>query len=469
MSDGEFDNYLTLLTKLLRLDSRQRELVASELRAHLEDRLDELLVRGVSRDEAVKLALEEFGDAAGLAAEFGSLSRNRRRRWLMRMTTFSAAAMVLVAAGLAIFWPGRNAGPGIAAVVAQDPNQAQPKPDAAPANEKKPRPLAAMLDERIDAEFEETPLVDALKFIEDSTGLQFYVKRKMLEEAGLNLDIPVTQHLKQVRVSTLLDLMFDELQLTYYEKDDLIIVSTPVEAESHPEVRVYDCRDLLGLPATGGHGLPLSPPGAPPGFGPPSGLLPGGGPPPGAGLPPGVGTPPGLSLPPGGTPSGLSPSSGSQPPRSDSSLPGRPPRAGGVVPRAGGSVPGDIMPQFGGGAAPGAGLGGLQPSAAGAPANGAGGPMGGLGGSMGGGFAPAEPLTAEEKRARSLMNLITTNVNPESWDEMGGPGQISEYHGLIVVTQTVEIHKKIERVLDMLREASGLEVGGTKKVVQYSQ
>jgi hypothetical protein len=139
------------------------------------------------------------------------------------------------------------------------------------------------------------------------------------------------------------------------------------------------------------------------------------------------------------------------------------------VPRAGGSVPGDIMPQFGGGAAPGAGLGGLQPSAAGAPANGAGGPMGGLGGSMGGGFAPAEPLTAEEKRARSLMNLITTNVNPESWDEMGGPGQISEYHGLIVVTQTVEIHKKIERVLDMLREASGLEVGGTKKVVQYSQ
>ena len=99
MSDREFDNYLALLAKLLRLDGQQREAIAGELRAHLEDRLDELLARGVPRDEAVKLALEEFGDAAGLAAEFGSISRNRRRRWLMRVTTFSAAAIVLVAAG----------------------------------------------------------------------------------------------------------------------------------------------------------------------------------------------------------------------------------------------------------------------------------------------------------------------------------------------------------------------------------
>jgi hypothetical protein len=49
---------------------------------------------------------------------------------------------------------------------------------------------------------------------------------------------------------------------------------------------------------------------------------------------------------------------------------------------------------------------------------------------------------------------------------MGGPGSISEYHGLIVVTQTAKTHKKVERVLDMLREASGFEVGKSKKVVQ---
>src|SRR6202008_3010532 len=66
MSDHEFNNYLTLLAGLLRLGDKQRRAIAEELRTHLEDRVEELLARGVSRDEAVQRALAEFGDAAGL-------------------------------------------------------------------------------------------------------------------------------------------------------------------------------------------------------------------------------------------------------------------------------------------------------------------------------------------------------------------------------------------------------------------
>jgi hypothetical protein len=441
MSDHEFDTYLTLLTKLLRLSGKQRGQIASELRAHLEDRLDEMLARGMPREEAVKLALEEFGDAASLAAEFGSLSRNRKQRWLMRMTTFSAAAIVLVAAGLAIFWPGRNAGPGVAAVVAQDPDVAEPaaKPAASATDKRQGRPLQSMLEQRIEAEFEELPLADTLKFIEDSTGIQFYVKRKMLEEAGLSMDVPVTQHLRQVRVSTLLDLMFEELHLTYYEKDDLIIVSTPEEAESHPEVRVYDCRDLLGLP------MPVAGAGRPPGM---AGFAPGSALPPGISFP-GIRETPPAANPPGGLAPGTAP-------------PDNPTAPGGPGPRLPGALPGEIMPQFGGA---GQGAAGPQPPGPGASGGFGSGGIGGEG--MGGVYGPAEPLTAEEKRARALISLITTNIDSQAWDEVGGPGSISEYHGLIVVTQTAEIHKKIERVLDMLREAAGLEVGGTKKVVRY--
>src|SRR5687767_10357401 len=115
MSDREFENYLALLSSLLRLDRKQQASIADELRAHLEDRLEELLARGVSHDDAVRQALAEFGDAAGLAGQFGAISMNRKRRWLMRLTTFSVAATLLLAAGLAIFWPGRNAAPGRAA------------------------------------------------------------------------------------------------------------------------------------------------------------------------------------------------------------------------------------------------------------------------------------------------------------------------------------------------------------------
>ena len=56
MSDREFENYLTLLAGLLRLDGKQRRAIADELRSHLEDRLEELLERGVSKDEAVQQA-----------------------------------------------------------------------------------------------------------------------------------------------------------------------------------------------------------------------------------------------------------------------------------------------------------------------------------------------------------------------------------------------------------------------------
>ena len=72
-------------------------------------------------------------------------------------------------------------------------------------------------------------------------------------------------------------------------------------------------------------------------------------------------------------------------------------------------------------------------------------------------MVPVKPLTEHEMRAQRLIDLITNNVDPDSWTDVGGPGSISEYHGLIVVTQTAQTHKKVEHVLNMLRQAAGLE------------
>jgi hypothetical protein len=69
-------------------------------------------------------------------------------------------------------------------------------------------------------------------------------------------------------------------------------------------------------------------------------------------------------------------------------------------------------------------------------------------------------------RPDRLMDLITTNVNHDSWREVGGPGAISEYNGLVVVTQTAETQKEIERLLDMLRKAAGLEAEPGARVVR---
>src|SRR5262245_12300720 len=123
MTNNEFDNYLTLLSSLLQIRGEQREAIAKELRAHMEDRLDELLAQGIERDDAVRIALADFGDAAGLAADFSSLSRNRRRRWMMKVTSFSMAVLVLLTVGLIAIWPEHRPGPAPLPALAQQPAQ----------------------------------------------------------------------------------------------------------------------------------------------------------------------------------------------------------------------------------------------------------------------------------------------------------------------------------------------------------
>jgi hypothetical protein len=245
MSDREFENYLALLSSLLRLDSKQRISISDELRAHLEDRLEELLARGVSHDDAVRQALAEFGDAAGLAGQFVAISMNRKRRWLMRLTTFSVAATLLFAAGLAIFWPGRNAAPGLAEAVAQAPAAAK-KVDPFSASGVEPT-LQEKLNKRIDLVVVELPLKGVIAHLQEETGIQFVLSMKKLDEASVSPDTPITKTLRRVRAGTLLDLVLKDLELDYIERDDLLIITTPEDAESQMLIRVYDCRDLLTM------------------------------------------------------------------------------------------------------------------------------------------------------------------------------------------------------------------------------
>ena len=384
MSDREFDNYLTLLAGLLRLDGRQRKQIAEELRAHLEDRLDELVAGGTAHDEAVQRALSEFGDAAGLAASFASISRGRKRRWLMRVTTFSVAATILIAAGIFTFWPGRNAGPGVAAVIAQAP-EAAAKAESAKSNVTgRNAEVSEVLNRRMDLKYQEVPLRDVVAQLTEQTGVTFYLSIKKLDEAGVPPDAVLTKNFRNIRLSTGLELILSDLELTYTVRDDVVVITTPEDAESQLEVRVYDCRDLLAMPAPAG---------------------------------------------------------------AAKLLPYRPARVTGGM--GGGFFAVEDQP-------PGAGQPGKTASA---PAEGGFG-----GGGLGAEADDGGPRTEHDLRAENLMSIVVTNIHPDTWDDVGGPGSVSEYNGLLVVTQTMQIHRQVEHVLDMLREAAGLQ--GPGKVVR---
>ncbi|QDU25424.1 hypothetical protein ETAA8_04920 [Anatilimnocola aggregata] len=391
MSKDEFDNYLTLLASLLQLRGQQREAIAGELRAHLEDRLDDLLAQGYDRDAAVKLALEEFGDAAGLAANFSLSIRNRRRRWIVKMTSYSTAVLVLLAVGLMAIWPEHRPGPAPRAAIGQNPaqNSEQKSENVGPKNQAdlqpalaKPQPgvviggdnsLDDKLSKRIAVEFLDTPLSEVLTFLSDLADVQMFVNQRALENEGLAVDTPVTISLKSVRVDMLLDLVLEQAttgSATYVERDGILIISTLANLEGASEVRVYNCRDLLAMDA---------------------------------------------------------PSKPSEKP------------AAAVAPATVGAG--------GAAAAPAGVFDGNNP------------------------FAGLEtvacqaPLSEEAQRATALKRLICTAVKPDSWQDSGGFGTISDYNGLLVVTQNSKTHKQIENVLKMLREASGLDATKAHKVI----
>jgi hypothetical protein len=55
----------------------------------------------------------------------------------------------------------------------------------------------------------------------------------------------------------------------------------------------------------------------------------------------------------------------------------------------------------------------------------------------------------------SLIEVITTTVRPQSWDEVGGPGSISEVRNAnsIAVLQTRDVHEQLLALLRAIRAA----------------
>ena len=105
MTNHEFENYLALVSRLLRLSSSECEVIGAELRDHLESRVVELKAAGYKASEATRQALEEFGDAAVLAQQFELISRSYYRRWMMRFATLCIACVFAGLVFLMAMWP----------------------------------------------------------------------------------------------------------------------------------------------------------------------------------------------------------------------------------------------------------------------------------------------------------------------------------------------------------------------------
>lgn len=399
MTEPDFDAYLNLLSKLLRLTRGQQAEITSELRDHLEQRYAELLSQGHPRDAAIRLALDELGDAAVLAGEFAPSLQARRRRNIMRYSILSVSAVAVTFVVASLFGPaGPEQGPNSVAVQAQDqPGEPQPAEKLKPPTEEEVRrQIEQKLARRdIQVDFVDSPLQESLTWMGDLLDLDFLLDRKYLEESGIAIDQPITLQTRHgaLSVRSALELILHQVggnQLTFAVRDGVIMITGP---EADYENEVYDCRDLIA-------GVQVEMRASSPG-----GLLGGMG---GGGAGAGAGA----------TGGGM---------------------GGGGYFQVGPFATA-VLGQFGGG------MGGGAPPAGGAE--------GGQGGT-----APVivSPLQNATSRAgQALIGAIQAATRPEMWvDSDGEGGTMTEYDGLIIIHHSQRVHRKVEELLMKLREVRG--------------
>ena len=251
LSDPDYDAYLSLLTRFLRLSPSQRDEIRRELRAHMEEAIEAQLERGVPRDEAVRRALEDFGDAAELAARFSSIGG--RKRWIMKGTAAAACiGFVALAFNNLPTWNGdasptaaRTADTALQSVAAA----VQPHQDTDDAD--RDRRIFEALNKRVpEVAFDSVELEPVFDWFSEVTGIRnCHVQWSRLEEAGIERGTPISMRISDLRAERILRFILteasnDHVDLQYAVFDGILVISTPEGFQRNLHIEVYAVDDL---------------------------------------------------------------------------------------------------------------------------------------------------------------------------------------------------------------------------------
>jgi hypothetical protein len=101
------------------------------------------------------------------------------------------------------------------------------------------------LVETTSLEFVDTPLQDVVDFLKNKHAVQIVLDKKAMDDVGLSTDTPITMHLGGVTLRSGLKLMLRELDLTWIIDNEVLLITTPEEANSRLTTEMYDVGDLV--------------------------------------------------------------------------------------------------------------------------------------------------------------------------------------------------------------------------------
>lgn len=97
----------------------------------------------------------------------------------------------------------------------------------------------------VDMNFHDTPLTDVVLFLKDFHNTEIQLNNRELTEAGVEVGTPITRTLKGVSLRSALNLLLDELNLTWIIRDEVLLITTPEDAECQLTTKAIDVSDLV--------------------------------------------------------------------------------------------------------------------------------------------------------------------------------------------------------------------------------
>lgn len=102
-----------------------------------------------------------------------------------------------------------------------------------------------LLERPINVDFTETPLTEVVEFLHDLTGSNLLIDRTALAEAGVADDTPITIKAKGVRLRAVLHRILSEHSLTFAIRDEALLVTTLDGANSLLATKIHPAKDIL--------------------------------------------------------------------------------------------------------------------------------------------------------------------------------------------------------------------------------
>lgn len=105
--------------------------------------------------------------------------------------------------------------------------------------------ILAALNAKTEAEFVDTPLADAIKFLGDRWKISVRIDERALKEDGIALDEPLNFEAEGIPGHSLLSLTLRDSGMTWTIRRGVLLITTESAAEEMMDTRVYDVSDLV--------------------------------------------------------------------------------------------------------------------------------------------------------------------------------------------------------------------------------